>query len=436
VSRRRAEDAIRHWSDALSDAVTFRERDVRGRNADHHEAADRVVPMSWSVGEPLQEKLDLRSIAIDGVENISEDERRSAVVAIERLAQALGEHAIRNALALEHWPLGSVLAYKFPWTRRELIRLGWQLSVVGGAVGFHRLRDRLVDPEKYEEGRTVLHVAASFARLGFDVAFDEPAQGKTSVAHPDVRIRNLPMGIESFVEVTMLRQSQRLKRYTETLGGLTTPPFALAKGGVLHAGRICRWFAKRRIEAYRARLERAAEAALASDAVVEESESDAFEFAFAPASRYEELSAWAEERGLGAMFVEGPECDLDESDRIAGALRGKEKQLPRDGAGVVVIWTNGLELRDRQRMRRLALTLQEEVSEAPHVAAVVVASTSLDEHGDPRILRVGRHVFARVRPYPQRTERFLVVRNEHASASTAREVATATIDAFGRGGGT
>jgi hypothetical protein len=385
--------------------------------------------------EPLPDKLDLRSIAVDGVTNLSDEEMTSVVVAMERLAQVLGEDAIRAALQLKHWPLGSVLAYPFPWTRRELIRLGRQLAAVEGAPGLSGLRDRLVDPERYEEGRTVLHAAASLAQIGFVVAFDEPAMGKTSVARPDVRIRKCAPSIESCVEVTELKQSQPLRRVNETICGLTVPPFALAKGGVLHAGRIPRWLAKRRIVEYRARLEQAAEESLASDAVVEESETDAFEFAFAPASRYEELSTWADERGLSVMFVEGPPYDFDESDRIAAALRKKEKQLPQDGAGVVVIWTNGLELRDRRRLRRLALSLQEEVSETPHVAAVVVASTSLDEHGEPGTLRVGRHVFARVRPYPQRTERFLIVSNEHASAPTAREVATATIEAFRGNGG-
>jgi hypothetical protein len=381
-------------------------------------------------GAPLPDKLDLRSIAVDGVTNLSDDELAEAVVAMERLAQMLGEGAIRGALELKHWPLGSVLAYRFPWTRREMIRLGRQLAAVEGAPGFSGLRDRLVDANRYEEGRTVLHAAASLAQIGFSVAFDEPTKGKTSVARPDVRIRKTAPPIEAFVEVTELKQSQPLKRVNETICGLTVPPFALAKGGVLYTGRVPRWLAKQRIVEYRARLERAAEESLSSDALVEECEPDAFEFAFAPAGRYDELEAWADERGLSVMSVEGPLHDFDESDRVAAALRKKEAQLPRDGAGVVVIWTNGLELRDRRRLRALALSLQEELSEVPHVAAVVVASTSLDQSGEPAVVHVGRHVFARVRPYPQRMERFLIVCNEHASASTADDVATATIEAF------
>jgi hypothetical protein len=386
--------------------------------------------MSSPFPGPLPDKLDLRSIAIDGVANLADDELAEAVAALERLARVLGEDAIRAALLLKHWPLGSVLAYRFPWTRRELIRLGRQLAAVEGAPGFAGLRDRLVDPERYEEGRTVLHAAASLAQLGFEVAFDELAKGRRRDARPDVRIRRLPPGIESFVEVTELKQSQVLKRINETICGMTMPPFALAKGGALYTGRIPRWLAKPRIVEYRARLERAAEKSLASNRVVEESETDAFEFAFAPADQYDELSAWADERALSVMSVEGPLHDFDESERIAAALRKKADQLPANGAGVVVIWTNGLELRDRRRLRPLALSLQEEVSELPHVAAVVVASTSLDQYGEPVVGRVSRHVFARVRPYPQRTERFLIVRNEHASASTAGAVASATIKAF------
>jgi hypothetical protein len=384
--------------------------------------------VSYPFGKDAPEKLDAASVMLTDVIGLRDIEKPVVVQAFERLEARLGVDVMRKAVAIEH-PLAELLINQTAWTRRELVRFADQLDAVSSAAGFDELRARLLDSERFHEAVSVLGVAAAFAGLDCNVAFDVPVRGKKSTAKPDVRVTSSVRGIDSYVEVTARKPSQRRERMSETMMGLTWPP--LIAGPVLHAGRFFRDLAPRRVESLRARLVASAELAVAEDRLVEVVELDTLEFAFAPQGRIHELAEWAKARGVQPGMVAGPELPFDDAECATSALRGKEVQLPRYGAGVVVIYMSGWPLSDSRFLQRMALDCQEEVSRLPHVASVVIKTTSFESVSEPVQRPIGLHTYIRAVRSGQLTDRVLVVRNEHAAHPAAGAVADLVVRAFG-----
>jgi hypothetical protein len=83
-----------------------------------------------------------------------------------------------------------------PWTSRWLVWLSTSIRRVEPMPNYDKLRERLVDPMKFDEGCSVLQVAERLVAVGLQVSFDVHAVVDGAQKMPDMLVEDPESGIK------------------------------------------------------------------------------------------------------------------------------------------------------------------------------------------------------------------------------------------------
>ncbi|MCE9634394.1 MAG: hypothetical protein K8T90_01705 [Planctomycetes bacterium] len=374
---------------------------------------------------------DARRIALEGMAGtLTGAEAAAAVAAIDYLADVLGRDTLEAALKIQHRGLSLLFINKVPWTRRALIDLADDLHATISADGRAELLRRLRHSELHSEARSVLHIAARYAKRGAAIRIEPAVQVKPGrdPKRPDLHVRAERIPVAGYVEITALHRSFAEKRSSETSLGLLLPTFAPPDVQVLHAGRIYQPLGPDRIAEFRDRLANAARRAAESGGVVVVSEEGVIDMAVAPPQARAQIDAWAAKYGLHPQSVDGPPDDHSDPDRICRALRSKVEQLPTTEPAVVVVGCSYISLCDVAMANATMVAVREELYRQPQLAAVVLAAGVMPAHDEAKC-RIGEAQLVKVSNLDS-TDVFLVIPNKYARPSGSRELHRLTVEAF------
>jgi hypothetical protein len=104
-----------------------------------------------------------------------------------------------------------------PWTGEWLAWLARSITTVEGAAGYASLRERLIDPARFDEACSMLQIADRLATAGLDVGFDQAVSVDGARKVPDLSVRDLAANVEFHCEI-----SESVERY-RSLKALTLP---------------------------------------------------------------------------------------------------------------------------------------------------------------------------------------------------------------------
>jgi hypothetical protein len=340
--------------------------------------------MTTQSTEPLD--LDWLAIAGNGVDGITDEQRRAVADALRSVAELLGESVLRDALTWKHPRLGMLIGNKAPWTRPAIVEFARELRAVQHAANLRSLLDRLRDPtpSSFYEARSVLHVASEMASAGSSLVIEPEVlvvRKKAKPKKPDFSLRHPSMAAEGYVEVSQILDSLVTRRGLESMDKLTIEFMRRAPQEVVDAGVVHRVLSAATTESILAKMIDAARRAVASGELVVLEIPGTIEFGVAPKSKEEALNQWGKERGVGANSWLCPPNDMDDPDRVCGKIREKIQQLPTDRPGMIAISGMSCSWLRRDAAEELLVMVAEETYHWPNLAAVVVGFGAWARHG-------------------------------------------------------
>jgi hypothetical protein len=224
-----------------------------------------------------------------------------------------------------------------PWTSRWLIWLSTSVRRVEPMPNYDKLRERLVDPIKFDEGCSVLHVAERLVAAGLRVSFDVHVDVDGAQKMPDLLVEDPESGITFHCEASVMYSAKSQvdqSRIVEQIYGLLAfhdqEPLA-------YAGRLLRTVADAETEGLLGRIYwemmEVRKEAVFREVVLD----DALVLALAPTDRTDDVASWALRRGLDVGTFVGALPDLDGALGLQLKVDEKARQLPAGLPNLLVV---------------------------------------------------------------------------------------------------
>lgn len=331
-------------------------------------------------------------LSCDDTRGLTDEEKERTVQAILYLRQVLGEGFLRRAIAKGHpihWPILNTTRS----TRLWFIKVAEAFKELSGVDGFRGVFKKFKDPDKAVEAESVLSVASSLKRAGFQVSFDpqiivKQQNGQLKQKRPDLRLVDDETGEEVIVEVSILERSAAhreafdisyfgIRLFNELEPSKFTVYVELKEdfnhSHVAEAVRLLREVADdvERTGRFKTLVNERMAAGLA------------------PATNEEQLRQWGEEHGI-SPGVTGPPIWSDEISRARMKIRDKLAQLPEDRPGIIVIPATGSMMFHFYDPLLIVGVLQEEVTRYPRLWGVVLLHDYVGEtEREPVVTKLG-----------------------------------------------
>ncbi|MGP0099722.1 MAG: hypothetical protein ACLPHI_22040 [Terriglobales bacterium] len=123
------------------------------------------------------------------------------------------------------------------------------------------------------------------------------------------------------------------------------------------------------------------------------------------------LNEWCEKHKLKPGSFAGQPVQANCVERLKGKIAEKQRQLPKDQPGVILVLDNDAFF--RAEVRTLIREVEEEVFRYPHVPVVIVCGKSLSSE-PPEVVQIGQHRYT-LRSDDLMTERHIFLLNRYSS---------------------
>ncbi len=264
-------------------------------------------------------------------DEITDVDKARILCGFQALREIMGDPWLAELVRSRH-PLFHRLANLVPWSQLSVARVGLQLQALQTAPSFDRLQKKLASRDQYAAAEAELEVASCFKEAGFLIEF------YPSVDPKEADLRITIDGKEFYVEVTVVGESEEARRASQTLDELTWP--FLPERNVAIGGRIYKALSAPHIREVKHRIATAIEEARARQECQEVVEPGVVEFFIAPRDKTDELKSWQQQKGISGL--QGPPIEVDEVRRIKRRLEEKNRQLPMDKPGLIVVYAHAL----------------------------------------------------------------------------------------------
>jgi hypothetical protein len=127
-----------------------------------------------------------------------------------------------------------------PWTGDWLTWLSRSIKSVETAEGCASLRERLVNPARFDEACSVLQIAERLTAAGLDIGFDRPVLVEGAEKVPDLPVRDPATNVEFHCEISAQYSSAALVEQSRAVNGLIESLLFGSEDRVLFAGRLLR----------------------------------------------------------------------------------------------------------------------------------------------------------------------------------------------------
>lgn len=264
-------------------------------------------------------------------EEITDADRVKILAGFKALREIMGEKWLGQAVRSRH-PLYHRLMNLIPLSQLSVARVGLQLKELESIPNINRLRKRLMTKDEYASAEAELEVASCFQGAGFAVELYPPVDGKEA----DLLVKI--DGKEFFVEVSIVADSEDSRKASRTLDDLTWPFFR--ERDVAMSGRIYKALSAPHIRELKTRIAEAIEKARNTKECQEVIEPGVVQFFIVPRESIEDLKKWQKETDISGLG--GPPINVDEVKRLRKRLEEKNRQLPEDKPGVIVVYAHSL----------------------------------------------------------------------------------------------
>lgn len=325
----------------------------------------------------------------DSTDGLSDLDKTKTKQAILFLAEQFGQDFFQQGLRAGHrFPL--FFLNTAPWTFKWLCEFADSLRELQPCDNYESLLARLKDKAKYGEAMSVLEAAYRLSKVGFTVSIEPKVTVSGREKKPDLMLLEAATNERLYAEVTILEESKASKDAYESMNSVTSP---LHSGlPYLHwCGRLHKSLSDAHLRLVVSEVMRTCEKARASKLFQELVIPEVVELAVAPEEGLSDLTVWADQHGLKVGEFYGPASGSDEAPRIKHTIRKKEKQLPREHAGVVVIVTQAPSMMFADLGAAIS-DLEECVYDYPHLLGVVISGGYLGG-GQDAAYRKGAHEF-------------------------------------------
>lgn len=264
-------------------------------------------------------------------EEITDADRVEILAGFKALREIMGEEWLGQAVRSRH-PLYHRLMNLIPLSQLSVARIGLQLKELESIPNIDRLRKRLMSKYEFASAEAELEVTSFYREAGFIVELYPPVDGKEA----DLLVKI--DGKEFFIEVSIIADSEDAGKASRTLHELTWPFFP--EHGVAMSGQIYKALSTPHIRELKKRIADAINQVRNTKESQEVTESGVCHFFIAPREKTEELKEWQKRTGISGFT--GPPINVDEIRRLRKRLEEKNRQLPEDKPGVIVVYAHSL----------------------------------------------------------------------------------------------
>ncbi len=363
----------------------------------------------------------------DAVEGLTTVQRHRTKNAFRVLKSVFGDEFIAKLYGGEMGhPIMSTLFNRAPWTRLVLCEMASDVQRVSAVTNGKNLVRRLKDKKTYAEARHVLRHASRFVATGFDVAIDPKIGVKGKPKVPDLVISLPKYSDRIYVELTALGRSGGEARATDVFRTVSEP---LMFCDLPYAGRLNRLVSLRHAQELALRVKETLEQAKRHRSFEELVVPNTLDVAIAPPEASEAFGDWCRERGLAPNSFSGPHYDVNEIARTTASIVKKQRQLPPEYPGIVVV--RGRVLLQEQNLAELAQAVEGRIGDFSNVLGVLIEGGYLG--GGEGVVRtaVGPHSYMKfIKEDGLRTEQRLFVLNRYCEQKITMATVTKVYEAF------
>jgi hypothetical protein len=320
-------------------------------------------------------------------EDLSPDKRRDAVLAFDTLQGIFGT----SFLGDKQHPLFWFFLDRSGWRCEWAIWFAGFLQSLDQHPDFSRLVRELCNPTLYPERMSILNILEMLLPVGFTFALDSPVSINGVQKKPDLFVNYGANDPGFFIEVTTLTPSQRQREADRVFRELWDHCVLSALPGC--SGRLERVLAPPHLEEIKRKIQTLVEKAQSESGFEALEMPGVVQFAFSTKVHEEKLQKWAEDRGMKAGELLGPEINVSEFDRISSKLKRELKQVPDDRANVVVIYSHLFTVppRDTIAFERFIHGIEDEIYKYPSVGYFVLIFTWTGGN-DNKVIRYQDHI--------------------------------------------
>jgi hypothetical protein len=221
------------------------------------------------------------------------------------------------------------------WSREWLSWFAESIHELKGQKNFETLLTRLKNSNKFQEGLSVLEAAIKLHRVGFYVDFDEAIDHEGKNKLPDMRVLCPETDEEFYVEVSILGQSDALKRNA----ALTRDLFRIAPG-IHYSGHLFKSPSEKTFNEIVKEVEIKAKKVFKEGGTQVVFKEGLIELAISHPGDSEFFQSWVEAKKyeIGRFYL--PPENFNHSTRLKQKIQAKQKQLPSDKPNVLFIKLN------------------------------------------------------------------------------------------------
>ena len=278
-----------------------------------------------------------------------------------------------------------------PWTYRWLSWLSRSIAQVEQADGFASLRERLVNPAKFEEACSVLQVADGLGAAAFGVGFDVPVQVGPNTKVPDILVTDSEIGVSFYCEVSTMFSANVQVGQSRLLDAVHAVIIQSAYS-VAFSGRFLRPIVDEEIAGLINRIQWEIFEVEKETSFHEIEVGDVLRLALAPITNESRVSAWADGHGLQLNSLSTAPLTIDQGARLRRKIEEEARQLPADQPNLVVIPAQDL-LVGTNNPACLVASAKEILSDYRKVAALALVSEGFGQI-TPSARRIGDDLHA------------------------------------------
>ncbi len=286
-------------------------------------------------------------------------------------------------------PLLERLLNQAPWTYQWLTWLSDSMRRVEQMHGYTSLRERLINPTKFDEACSVLQVAERLVAADLQVSFDVTVEVDGARKVPDILVKDLATDAKFFCEVSVLYSAKGQVDQSRAVDQIAKVLLFQENEHIAFSGRLLRPFDKDKVDGLIKRIQWEMWEAEKEDSFREVTLDDVLLLALGPKRCTNQVAAWARQCGLELNAFSGLLPGVNSITRLRWKIEEKAKQLPPGLPNLLVIPAQDLFIDVNAPLELLALAV-ETISHCDKVAALVLTSedfgvvipqsTKLDEH--------------------------------------------------------
>lgn len=333
------------------------------------------------------------------------------------LREIMGDEWWRNAVRLRY-PIFHRIMNLIPSSQLSVAKVGHELNSLKGSKNFKLLQKRLGIKDQYFNTEIELEVAWCFKNAGFEVEF----YPKVGEKEADLRVilnRN-----EYYIEVTVVADAKQAQRASETLDKFTWP--YISENDIAFTGRIYKVLSSSHILELRNRLNLAIEEVKNSHECKEVIEEGVLEFFIAPREKTIEFKSWQETRRVSGLM--GPPIDVDEISRIRQRLESKNRQLPKNKPGIIVLYAESMtsQFFETDYYQRLINQVEETIYDQDNLVIGAIIAHSPDTSKEKQ--KISSKDFPSYQLFSNsRGKDVLIIRNKYSKFDINEAVAAALV---------